>query len=110
MSMLALFGKFDRFENFDSHSANFGNIWQKTPIVTLGCTAFKYNAWVSFLQPIDIEVKDYQYFKSACDSIRALSPNAKCFVLVHKLDLVPNPTRQRVYKVLAYKASLKLQP
>jgi Ras-related GTP-binding protein A/B len=44
------------------------------------------------------QVKDYQYFKSACDSIRALSPNAKCFVLVHKLDLVPNPTRQRVYK------------
>jgi len=48
------------------------------------------------------------------DSIRALSSNAQCFVLVHKLDLVPNPQRSRIYKdyesqILGLAHGLKVQ-
>jgi Ras-related GTP-binding protein A/B len=42
--------------------------------------------------------KDMAYFKSACDSIKSLSPTAQVFVLVHKLDLVPAHQRPKTFK------------
>merc|ERR1719253_527549 len=42
--------------------------------------------------------KDMTYYKSAVDSMRQLSPTARIFTLVHKLDLVPQASRTKVYK------------
>jgi len=41
--------------------------------------------------------KDMTYFKSAIESIRQLSPRARIFVLVHKLDLVHENNRLAVF-------------
>eukprot|EP00397_Hematodinium_sp_SG-2012_P032613 GEMP01034737.1.p1 GENE.GEMP01034737.1~~GEMP01034737.1.p1 ORF type:complete len:249 (+),score=34.93 GEMP01034737.1:447-1193(+) len=41
--------------------------------------------------------KDFSYFKSAIESIRQLSPRARIFVLVHKLDLVHEKDREHVF-------------
>jgi len=41
--------------------------------------------------------KDFTYFKSAIESIRQHSARARIFVLVHKLDLVPEKDRASVF-------------
>lgn len=52
---------------------------------------------------VDIEnresgAKDMNYFKSCLESLQQYSKNAKVFCLVHKMDLLPEPEREPVFK------------
>jgi len=50
-------------------------------------------------RPIQKETeKDFNYFRNTIESIKQFSPHAKIFVLVHKLDLVREQDRPRVYE------------
>ena len=42
--------------------------------------------------------KEIAYFKSAIENLRAFSPNARVFVLVHKIDLLPPGERSGVFQ------------
>lgn len=42
--------------------------------------------------------KDMSYFKSTMESIKALSPHANCFCLIHKMDLIHESQRQQVFE------------
>eukprot|EP00918_Siedleckia_nematoides_P055091 GHVU01120157.1.p1 GENE.GHVU01120157.1~~GHVU01120157.1.p1 ORF type:complete len:324 (+),score=62.21 GHVU01120157.1:459-1430(+) len=42
--------------------------------------------------------KDMQYFRAACESLLRLSPRAKLFCLLHKMDLVPDSHKATILK------------
>eukprot|EP01086_Lenisia_limosa_P002971 TRINITY_DN17116_c0_g1_i1.p2 TRINITY_DN17116_c0_g1~~TRINITY_DN17116_c0_g1_i1.p2 ORF type:complete len:299 (+),score=49.04 TRINITY_DN17116_c0_g1_i1:198-1094(+) len=50
--------------------------------------------------------KDLHYFKTCLDSLKTFSPDARVFCLFHKMDLVPEESREAVYsrKVAEMKA------
>ena len=50
--------------------------------------------------------KDLTYFKSTMDSLRKLSPTAKSFIFVHKMDLVPQGRRDAFFA--EYKQTLSM--
>ena len=41
--------------------------------------------------------KDMDYFKSTMESLTSLSPAAEVFCLIHKMDLIPEDQRDRVF-------------
>ena len=45
--------------------------------------------------------KEIAYFRNAVENLRAFSPNARVFVLVHKIDLVPPGERSAVFAAQA---------
>lgn len=54
-------------------------------------------AWTAFRPTVREVVQDVQYFIECLDAIKAKSPNAKVFCLVHKMDLIhSDETRNRV--------------
>jgi hypothetical protein len=48
---------------------------------------------------IDLPPPDLAYFKSTLESIKALSPEAHVFALVHKMDLVHDNLRADVFEM-----------
>jgi len=42
-------------------------------------------------------VKDFEYFDSCVDAITEYSPSSRVFVLIHKMDLIPQDMRLRIF-------------
>lgn len=43
--------------------------------------------------------KDIHYYQSCLEFILTHSPNAKVFCLMHKIDLIPDDKREKVYTI-----------
>eukprot|EP01096_Ripella_sp_DP13-Kostka_P007391 TRINITY_DN2688_c0_g1_i1.p1 TRINITY_DN2688_c0_g1~~TRINITY_DN2688_c0_g1_i1.p1 ORF type:complete len:336 (-),score=139.06 TRINITY_DN2688_c0_g1_i1:95-1048(-) len=42
--------------------------------------------------------QDHSYFEASCKALHQLSPDAKIFCLVHKMDLLPEDRGEKIYK------------